>query len=90
MSTFLNWNRCFSIKNGLQQVDPQKKETQNLNLDVKFEIINIVCRLEEEAERADRVAALAEEEARRLNFLNYSLFICPSSSMPTLVRSSVR
>ena len=41
MSTFLNWNRCFSIKNGLQQVDPQKKETQNLNLDVKFETINI-------------------------------------------------
>ena len=26
------------------------------------------CRLEEEAERADRVAAIAEEEARRFNF----------------------
>ena len=38
----------------------------------------LCCRLEEEADRADRGAAIAEEEAKRyksLNYLNHTLYL---------------
>ena len=39
------------------------------------------CRLEEEAKRADRVAAIAEEEANRFNRSSYYLFLRCSFSV---------
>ena len=39
------------------------------------------CRLEEDADRADRVAAIAEEEAKRFNHSSYYLFLRCSFSV---------
>ena len=46
-----------------------KKETKNLETKYEIEMSKdyFFCSLEEEAIRADRVAAIAEEEAKRFN-----------------------